>query len=299
MLSSRKGQWSLACVSALAIAASVVAADPNAPAAGQKRDQNPAAERENKQNPERDAAAPRSRTAREGQPTQAGQAGNLDGQLAACVIIGNQKEIAISRQAEQQLQNEEVKKFAQQLVQDHEKFVTQLQQFAEQGGFQQQQLAIDGTASAEEPAPTTRRQPGQRPAQPRSTAERDPNATNPGTPRAAARSEALDQQGTSHEMINIEREVAQQCVQSVQRELSEKQGAEADKCFVGMQIGAHMGMVDKLEVFSKHASPELQAALQQGLQTAQQHLDHAKQLAKQLEGQAGTGERQPAREKKS
>jgi hypothetical protein len=54
-----------------------------------------------------------------------------------------------------------------------------------------------------------------------------------------------------------------------------------------VQVMEHMGMVDKLEVFSRHASPELQAVLQEGLQTAQQHLEHAKQLHKQLEGQAG------------
>jgi predicted outer membrane protein len=296
MLSSRKALWSLACASALAIVASAGAADPpKSNAANPNREQTPAAQREKGENPDRDQSTPRSRTAREGQTTQAGQPGHLDGQLAACVIIGNQKEIAVSRQAEEKLQNEEVKKFAQQMVQDHEKFVAQLQQFAEQGGFQQTQLAIDGTARTE--GATRREQPGQRPAQPRSTARQNPDAQDPGTPRAAARSEALDQQGGGHEMINIEREVAQLCVQSAVKELSEKQGAEADRCYVGMQIGAHMGMVDKLEVFSRHASPELQATLQQGLQTAQQHLDHAKQLAKQLEGQAKAGE-QPAREKK-
>jgi predicted outer membrane protein len=243
--------------------------------------------------PERSAENRRERTTREDQPAQ-GQAGQLDGQLAACLIIGNQKEVAVSRQAEQHLQHEDVKKFAQQMVQDHEKFATQLQQFAEQGGFQQAQLAIDGTARTGSSDAITR----SRTEPPRSTTERNPNAPNPGASRAAARSEALDQQGTAQQLISIEREVAQQCVESATKMLNEKQGAEADRCYVGMQIGAHMGMVDKLEVFSRHASPELQAVLQQGLKTTQQHLDHAKKLAKQLEGQAKTGE-QPAREKKS
>jgi predicted outer membrane protein len=244
--------------------------------------------------PERDAANRRERTA-EGDRTAQGGAGQLDGQLAACLIIGNQKEIAVSRQAEQQLQNADVKKFAQQMVQDHEKFVKQLQQFAEQGGFQQSQLAIDGTARAESRDATTR----PRTEQPRSTARQNPDAQNPEVPRSAARSEALDSRETSHQLIGIEREVAEQCVQSATKALSEKQGAEADRCYIGMQIGEHMGMVDKLEVFSRHASPELQAVLQQGLKTAQEHPDHAKQLAKQLEGEAKAGEQRPTREKKS
>jgi predicted outer membrane protein len=96
-------------------------------------------------------------------------------------------------------------------------------------------------------------------------------------------------------MLNIEREVAQQCVQSAQKEMSDKQGVEADQCYIGMQIGAHMYMADKLEVFARHASPELQAVLQQGLHTTQQHLEHAKKIHKSLEGNAQAST-EPARQ---
>jgi predicted outer membrane protein len=286
---SRRCLLSLACLSALAMNAR--AADPAAPeksAAGERRAAQNRTERD-ATNPNRNAAA-RERTETENQPAQEG---SLDAQLAACLIIGNHKEIAVSRLADQHSQNAEVKKFAEMMIADHEKFVSELQKFAEQGGFQSQQLAVDST----DRAPATRRQPVDNATPSRTTAERSPNARGDEATRRTARSEALDQRGQRTELISIEREVAEQCLQSAQKEMSEKQGAELDQCYIGMQIGAHMGMVDKLEVFSRHASPELQAILQQGQQTAQKHLDHAKQLHKQLEGQASA--QQPAAEKKS
>lgn len=77
-----------------------------------------------------------------GEQAQAGEGGQLDGQLAACLIIGNQKEIALSQFGQQQTQNEDVKAFAQQLVQDHQQFVSKLEQIASQGGFSAEQLTV-------------------------------------------------------------------------------------------------------------------------------------------------------------
>jgi hypothetical protein len=41
-----------------------------------------------------------------------------------------------------------------------------------------------------------------------------------------------------------------------------------------------------MKVARNHASPELQQALDEGIQTASDHLQHAKDLAKKLEGQS-------------
>ena len=271
----------MGCVCALTLHAR--GADPAAP------EKDAAAERRAAQNRTDRDTAKRERTGANGQATQAG---NLDAQLAACLIIGNQKEIAVSKLAEQQSQNDEVKKFAQMMIADHEKFVAELQTFAEQGGFQSQQLAVGSKSGAS----AASRQPADNATPSRTTTERDPNARDDAANRSAARSDALDQRGAGTELISIEREVAEQCLQSTQKELSENQGSELDQSYIGMQIGEHMGMVDKLEVFARHASPELQAILQQGQQTAQQHLEHAKKLHKQLDDQAA---KQPAREKQN
>lgn len=259
---------------------------------------------ENKQNPQPRTEVNRPRTTateqnnrtaarQDGQP---GQESNLDAQLAACVIIGNEKEIAISRLVEQHSQNEQVKQFAQQMIQAHTKFVDQLAQFAEQGGYQKQQLALEGGEAQRDGAqPRQNRQPG---TEERSTAQRpEKPATTDGNAatRRSARSEVLDQSARSNDIISIEHEVAQQCLRSAEQEISQKQGAELDKCYTGMQVFAHQAMVDKLEVFSRHATGELQTALQQGIQTAQEHLQHAKQLHEQI---ASAGGAQPEQQKR-
>ena len=76
--------------------------------------------------------------------------------------------------------------------------------------------------------------------------------------------------------------------------LEQKPEAEFDKCYIGSQVMAHMAMVDTLEVFSRHASPELKSVLEKGKQTAQMHLDEAKKLEQQLEKGAESGQRERA-----
>lgn len=53
----------------------------------------------------------------------------MDAHLAACLLLESQKEIAISKFALQHAKNEQVKQFAQQMIADHSKGVTELQKF--------------------------------------------------------------------------------------------------------------------------------------------------------------------------
>jgi len=170
----------------------------------------------------------------------------LDDHIAACLTLANQNEIAIAKIAEEKSSNQEVKSFAQQMEQDHTKFMSQLTKF---GGNEFRNR--DTSARAETSA----------------------------TPRNtdATKNESQDQ---GH--MQIKRELADECLTSVRRELGQKSGQEFDDCYVGMQIAAHMGMVNELKVLERHASPELAAVLKEGQATAQKHLDHAKQLMKNL-----------------
>ena len=65
---------------------------------------------------------------------------------------------------------------------------------------------------------------------------------------------------------------------------SKKSGAEFDQCYMFGQVMAHMGMVDALTVFAKHASPEFRQKLDKALQTTKRHLAEAQQIAESLEG---------------
>jgi len=94
-------------------------------------------------------------------------------------------------------------------------------------------------------------------------------------PQAGGASGGLD-------FISIKKQIGQECLKSVKQELSSKQGADFDHCFMGQQIGAHMKVVDELTVLRSHASPELRQKLEKELQMAQQHLQLAKQIEQKL-----------------
>jgi len=99
---------------------------------------------------------------------------------------------------------------------------------------------------------------------------------NVGQPRAGTAP------GGGLDFIAIHKEIGQQCLKSIKEELSSKQGIDFDKCFIGQQIGAHLKVVDMLTVLRNHASGELKQDLEKELQTAQQHLQLAKQIEQKL-----------------
>lgn len=84
-------------------------------------------------------------------------------------------------------------------------------------------------------------------------------------------------------IVSLHREIAAQCAQSTQEELGKKDGAEFDKCFMGAQLGAHMHAIDTMKVFQRHATGELRQVLDEGVQAATSHLEHAKGIMKSLE----------------
>ncbi|HWB11474.1 MAG TPA: DUF4142 domain-containing protein [Pirellulales bacterium] len=89
--------------------------------------------------------------------------------------------------------------------------------------------------------------------------------------------------------VRLKQQLGQQCVASVERELEEKDGEDFDRCYLGMQIGMHIHVLDTLKVFSRYASPELDQVIEDGEQTTQEHLDKAKELMKKHEGKEGKG----------
>jgi len=180
---------------------------------------------------------------------------SADHQIAAMLAIGNQAEIAVARSASEQLQNEDVKQFAKMLVDDHTKALQQLQKVAPQA-VEQASLRSGG---AEGIAKT---------------------GDNARTERTAARTGSFDP-------VEVHKQIAERCIESTRKELSEKQGAEADMCFIGQQLVVHQQTLDKLSVFAEYASPELRQTIEESSQSVEKHLQEAKQLVKQLAPQAG------------
>jgi len=200
---------------------------------------------------------------------------NGDHFLATCVAIANQEEVAISRWAEKKLSDKDAQEFAQMLIDDHTAFLKKLQQFAPeatQEGFLRQS---SGGERAE----------GRR-TEPRTAAQRtnEDNLAKPaGTVQRTAAKPNLNEQGNPPiDLMQLHREMAEQCLADTEEKLGEKSGKEFDECFIGMQIGMHNAMKAKLEVMQRHASGELKNILAQGLKTTTTHLDRAEKLKDQL-----------------
>lgn len=231
-----------------------------------------------------ETAAPRRNPARAQPQRDAAQTENLDAHFAACLILSNQNEIASARLAEQRTKSPEVKKFAQAMEKDHEKFIAALEEVAGNPFHDRRTTSASSSEtrrdartedsandrSAADDADRTGRQ-----AAPAARTGVRKNGTGKGP--AAASTPATD----IH--LQIKQEIADECLASTQRELSSKEGREFDACYIGIQLAAHMLMIDELKVLERHASAALKPVLRQGLETAQEHLSQAKQIMKDIE----------------
>jgi predicted outer membrane protein len=233
-----------------------------------------------------------------------GQAGgqNQDAErfLAGCLLANNQSEVELGQFAQQQSQNPEVKKFAQQMVQDHQKLVEQLQQLAGQQSGQtslrtstntSQDLSASGQIDAQRQPGDTTRLPGSSAAgQTESRTARDSTAAlETQTRQSRTAAGGSQDSGAIEQLMQIDRQIVERHTQAVREDLQQKSGVEFDKCYVGSQVAAHVHMLAALEVIGQQQQGQLAQVAQQAQPTVQEHLEHAKHLMKQLEGGARTG----------
>jgi predicted outer membrane protein len=183
--------------------------------------------------------------------------------IASCLLAKNKTEVEFAKLAQQQSQNPEVKQFAQMLAQDHSQLVQKLQSLA-------------GEQSAA-------RRPGL------NETSQAPDAAGQIDASSRPGQDVAGQNDALHQLAALEKQIGERCKQNLREELEQKQGAEFDKCYVGSQIAGHMESVAKLEVLQQQGPDQIKQLAQQALPKVQQHLDHAKQLMKQLEGASPTG----------
>jgi predicted outer membrane protein len=197
-----------------------------------------------------------------GTQASGGQNQQLQQFIASCLLAKNKAEVEFAQLAQQESQNPQVKEFAQMLVQDHSQLVQKLQPLAgEQGAATRPGLSD----TSRTPGATGQIDASQRPGQ------------------TASQHDAL------HKLASLEKQIGERCKENLREELQQKQGAEFDKCYVGSQIAGHMDSVAKLEVLQEQGPEQVKQLAQQALPKVQQHLEHAKQLMKQLEGAGATG----------
>lgn len=195
-----------------------------------------------------------------------GEFAHTDQQLAAWLLVDNRGEIALAKLAQEKTSNSDIRDFAQHLIDDHSKIVEKLEQFA---GTRRRTRGSDNRGS------------DNRGTDNRGTENRAANNRGPQT----ATAEYAGGQGRSSAGLNfvrLKQQLGQQCLASAKQELEQKDGNEFDECYIGMQIAKHMEMIDTLKVFSHYASENLDQVIEEGEDTSQEHLDHAKKLIKEL-----------------
>lgn len=238
------------------------------------------------------------------------------------MMLGNKAEIELGQIAVQKAEHEDVKQFAQKLVQDHQQMnqeLEQLQAGGQSGARSAQPGQADPTRSGQlQPGQSTSDrlgqaqseqavQPGQdRVSQPLpgqtqlgQAGQNQPGQSRPAQDTAGRgevgqdrlRQSGLAQQGQSQgqeipqQLTQLTEQTAQNTLQMARRMLEEaEQGKEFDMTFVGMQIVKHSHMVAELDSMRNVGSPQFQQLVSKAHATTQQHLDMAKNLSKQLSG---------------
>ncbi len=240
---------------------------------------------------------------------QAGSSGqrnpskNSDQMLATCVAIGNQEEVAIAKFAGEKAHHQDVKDFAAMLVKDHQSFLQKLQRFAPEA-------TRDGYLMEKE---TTTNNGNERAssAQPKATvaqAKVQPAAGKvqpAGGEAAAAKGEIQQTAGTREnsesqplDIVQLHRELAEECIHSAKQGLSKKEGAEFDECFIGHQIAMHAGMKNKLVVFERHVSRDLKQVFADGIETTEKHMKKAEEIMKKLADSESSNSKKERREER-
>lgn len=190
----------------------------------------------------------------------------LDRTLATLLTLGNQAEIELGQFAQGRASSDAVKQFARQMIQDHTNFIDQMQQAVLRSRGQGSAAASASAQGASQNAAAAGTQPG----------------------------EALIQAGVQHDpLLSVTQQAGQRIINLTQQELGRHQGAQFDAAYVGQQLMAHVEMLAKLQTAQGHVTPEFRQVIDQGIQTTEQHLGHARELMQQLQQQmAATARRQ-------
>ena len=219
------------------------------------------------------------------QHTPAPETPEADGILATWLLIENNNEIALSQIAQQRAQDPEVKQFAQAMVEAHRQMAQGLQPFAANVGYNGTDAsAVE--ASATKPQVTDEKPTGMEPKPGAGGTPQEAGAGRTTPPAPAGASDRPSMRELDH--VALLRELGRECLSSSRRALEEKQGADFDRCYVGMAIGAHMKANDAMTVFQRHASDGLALEIGKAQRMVADHLEQAKELAKRLEGHPRT-----------
>lgn len=229
--------------------------------------------------------------------SKASSGSKADHMFASCVAVSNQEEIIIAEFGIKKAHSEDVKKFAEMMVADHHAFLLKLKKFAPEAT--QPGFLGDGVREARSEGKGAKivsvvgkiLQTAASDADDKGDAKGD---AKKGVETAAATRSADAGKGDIN-FLELQKEMANECLALTRDKLSAKSGPGFDECFMGQQVGMHLAMKAKLTVFHRHASGELAGILADGLKTTDQHLAKAEHLMKTISHQAEKAEKREVR----
>ncbi|TWU25417.1 hypothetical protein Pla52o_17180 [Novipirellula galeiformis] len=184
--------------------------------------------------------------------------------LVQRLIKVNDAEIELAKLAQQKSDNDELKQFAQMIVQDHQALNQTLQQHA---GHSASTRSHNAEADA-----STRNQP-------RTSEDRKGNAQAKQQDRwADAQSNRVPM-----EFCQIGEQACDFALKMTKDMLNQYEGQDFNMAYLGQQTVAHINLLSELKAIESAGPQELQPIVQQAATKVQAHLEQAKQLAKKLE----------------
>lgn len=174
----------------------------------------------------------------------------LDQQIAGCLLLSNQAEVALAQFAKEKCESDKCKDFADMMIEEHQEAIAKIEQAAPQ--IASMGLMLRNAKSGE------------------NNGEQDKNNQNGG------------QAGGMAPGMLLARQVKEECLAATTKALGEKEGAEFDKHYLGQQVMAHMTMVAELKGSEPFASAQLKPVIKESMQTAEKHLEKAKELMSQI-----------------
>jgi predicted outer membrane protein len=250
---------------------------------------------------------------------RAGAHNDVDHYIVKLLIQANKNEEECARLAERNSQNADVKKFAQRAIDDHTQFTSRLEKFRGKNQTTATQPGRSGNQAGQFNQPGSQAGQFNQGNQAGNQAGQINQGNQPGNQPGAANNQQgfaqqqqgdqpqagqqpqfggrrpmmrggnamADNRGGAHQFVKIMEDIAQQTHREMQRELQQKEGVHFDRAFVGSQIAMHVWLTQALTIFEQNASPELRPVLQEGLQTAREHLNHARDIMARLDQGAG------------
>jgi predicted outer membrane protein len=197
----------------------------------------------------------------------------IEHDIAAIKWAECKNEIELAKFAQTKSQNEQVREFAAKMVKEHGEACKDLEKWG--GG----RAAVSSKA---EPAATEK--PAEKTDGPGARLELQ-------TKRGGVVGVDFNVAGSAHatgaiDWVAIHRQMADKCLAAAKKELADKEGAEFDKCFIGMQLGAHQKTIIADEVFANYVSADAKEKLDKCREMATEHLNEAKNIMKSLEGKS-------------